>query len=255
MMRGALFGIVAAMTMFITVAISRGETAVTVKLVDGKTYRGVVDSLSNDEKLWLRNRIGKVHLQRPIEWQRIEAVEVDSVEMTVAALRSQLPDLATPMPTTPRTPRLPPKNEPNDKPIPQIVALELDAFVANWNSDAASDGLVVTSYGIDANGNQIPLHGSLTAELFVLDRVPGDQASTSGGIRKISLGSWSRSVDGDSVFKFEFQRRDPQLDHSISRYGLLTVRVAVPGQGVFDRTLDGIRTRSFTPVADQLLMR
>lgn len=229
------------------------DAKVSVQLVSGREFAGVLDSRTDDEKLWLRWTVGKVELQRPIPWERIESVELNGEPIDLKDLQEQAAKLATPG----RTTQL--RRTSSDAPsrpslaAPSVVrSIQCDAFLANWDADATFDGLVLEIAALDEFGQAVMAKGTVEAELTTIDYQPAYLNSSSGGRVPTSLGHWSQGWNAPQKLRLELQGRDPQRDGSLGRYAVLKVRVTIPGSGAFEQQIDGLRMRPFTPVQSQL---
>lgn len=235
------------------------DTQVKVKLASGRAFTGILDSRTDAERLWLRWRVGEVELQRPIAWQRIASAELNGEPIDLAELQDQATDLATPGRVTdlrlPKPGRLP--IEETTPPAatlitPVVRSIRCDAWLANWDADAEFDGLMVEIEAFDENGQHVAAQGTVAAELITIDYQRGYLNSTSGGRVPTSLGRWTHAWQAPDKLRLEFQGRDPQRTGQLDRYGWLKLRVTIPGSGVFEREIDGLRMRPFTPVQNSL---
>jgi hypothetical protein len=52
--------------------------------------------------------------------------------------------------------------------------------------------------------------------------------------------------------KLPFQATHPEFDTDWFASGLVRIRFVVPGEGTFEESLDGIRTRPFSPLRDAM---
>jgi hypothetical protein len=228
------------------------DAQVSVQLAGGREFAGALDARTDDEKLWLRWTVGEVQLQRPIAWERIQSVELNGAPIEVKELRVQAARLATPGLTTQlrrASPNAPPRSSLAVSPV--VRSIQCDAWLANWDSDAAFDGLALEIVALDEFGEAVPAQGTVQAELTTIDYQPAYLNSSSGGRVPTSLGRWSQRWSAQRL-RLELQGRDPQRDGSLSRYAVLTVRVTIPGSGVFEQQIDGLRMRPFTPVQNAL---
>jgi hypothetical protein len=241
-------------SLLLPVGVHAAEATVAVQLTSGRSFTGTLDSRTDDQRLWLRWRIGDVELQRPIGWERIEKAELNGDAIELAELQARAADLATPGRITPlRTLPDNDRSRPEPRPAAPIVhSVRCDAWLANWDADANFDGLLVQIEAQDQNGQTLLVQGTVEAELVTIDYQPAYLNSTSGGRVPTSLGRWTQLWDSRQNLRLELQGRDPQRDGSLSRYGLLKVRVTIPGSGVFEQQLDGLRMRPFMPVQNSL---
>jgi len=232
------------------------DALVHVELSSGREFTGILDARTNDQQLWLRWRVGEVELQRPIAWDRITAAQLQGEAIDVVDLKKRAEDLATPGRTVVERNSF--RSDPEKSQLPAtsvrpVRSIRCDAWLANWDADAEFDGLILNIETLDQDGIAVPATGTVEAELITIDYVLGYQASTSGGRIPVTLGRWSQPWESARRYvQLEFQARPPQLEPRLDRYAVLKVRVTIPGHGVFEQELDGIRTRPFTPVKNAL---
>lgn len=249
---------------------ANGAESITVWLQSGRQFTGVVDAKTDTQQLWLRSGDTTVGIQRPIEWQRIVKAEsagkpIDQTEMQALAKLDK--------------PLVPPQQEAIQLPfrgvfvepvaqaeerggsrikLPNIRSLAADAFAANWDSDVESDGLVVQLYPLDRERNTVPVQGTLEVELFAPQVRGSNDAPYARGLSNTLIGRWSRSVSPEdftahgATFELPFQAVHPEFDLRVVPYGMVHVRLSVPGQGVFDTTQDLVRIRPWSPLRDSL---
>jgi hypothetical protein len=247
MRRGLLLLFIAAILPSTSLA-QAGDAKVSVQLVSGRSFAGVLDARTDSERLWLRWSVGDVELQRPIAWERIKSVELNGTPIEVIELQEQAAKLAT----LGRTTQL--RRASAAAPglslaiSPAVRSIHCDAFLANWDADAAFDGLVLEIAALDEFGQVVAAQGTAEAELTTIDYQPAYLNSSSGGRVPTSLGHWSQGWNAPQKLRLELQARDPQRDGSLGRYAVLKVRVTIPGSGVFEQQIDGLRMRPFTPV-------
>jgi hypothetical protein len=180
-------------------------------------------------------------------------MELDGVAVEVDELREQAATLATPgrvtqlrRAATDASPRCTLTTS------PVVASIDCNAWLANWDADAEFDGLLLEVVALDAFGEVVAAQGTVEAELITIDYQPAYLNSSSGGRVPTSLGRWNQAWKGGGKIRLELLGRHPQWDHNLDRYALLKVRVSIPGSGVFEQGIDGLRTRPFTPLQNQL---
>jgi hypothetical protein len=142
----------------------------------------------------------------------------------------------------------------------RVVQLQLDASVANWDGDVEVDGLAVEVMPRAADGTVVPVAGTLEVELWGLQRREFWQAPRSGGDTLELIERWTRAVRPEEVgpsgvralLPFGAVHPELQANWPAWWYGLVHVRLSVPGQGVFEASRDGVRLRPWSPVRDRL---
>ena len=242
-----------AVTLLATLGVCAGETKVSVHLASGRELTGVLDSRTDDAKLWLRWAAGNVELQRPIAWEQIKSVDLDGVSIEVQKLQEQAAKLATPGRTTqlrPASLETPPRS--SLATLRAVQSIRCDAWLANWDADAEFDGLILQVVSLDQFGNAVTAQGTIDADLTTIDYQPAYLNSSSGGRVPTSLGHWSQRWDSHGQNRLDLLGQDPQRDRKLDRYAVLKVRVTIPGSGVFEQQIDGVRTRPFSPIQNAL---
>lgn len=233
--------------------------AVKVRVTSGREYQGDVDQRTNDRELWLRWQKSGVRLERPIAWENVESAEVAGERVAPDELRKRAPELASSVPRVTCRPAASHRSvRPNSAGTPTpamqtVQSIRCDAWVGSWDSDALTDGILLQVEPLNEFGEVIAATGTLEAELVTVDYLPGYLASTSGGRVPVWLGRWSQPWQTQRRFvQLEFQTRSPEQNRHLDRYALLHVRLTIPGHGVFEQQLDGIRTRPYSPVLNNL---
>lgn len=254
---------------------------VTVVVGSGRRFQGQIDPRSGPHALVLRRQTQGITLWRPVAWERIVAAEAQGRPVSVTELRrwvalvkdSLSAEAVRPTATQvavevrPPVPATEPMGAASAVAPPaqsdrghQVVRLSLDAYVANWDGDVEIDGLVVEIVPRAADGTIAAISGTLEVELFGLQRRAFSQAPHSGGDTLELVERWTRAVRPDEAgpagirCTLPFGAVHPELhsDWLAWWYGLVHVRLSVPGQGVFDASRDGVRLRPWSPVRDRL---
>jgi hypothetical protein len=134
--------------------------------------------------------------------------------------------------------------------------------VANWDGDVEMDGLVLDVAPVDANGYLVPADATVQVELFAPQRRNLADAPQSGGDTLELVERWTRAIAPEEYspsgarLRLPFGAIHPEIDMdwAASWYGLVHVRLIVPGHGVFDGSRDGVRIRPWAPNRDNLEM-
>ena len=140
--------------------------------------------------------------------------------------------------------------------------MSMDPYIANWDADVETDGLVVEVAPLDAYGTLVPASGTLEVELFAPQRRVFHHAPLSGGDTLELVERWTRALNAVDFGPRGVQVRlpygaiHPELrpDWMASWYGLVHVRLTIPGHGVFEDSRDGVRIRPWAPNRDHLEM-
>lgn len=245
--------------------------AITVWLTSGRTFTASVDAKSNDQQLVLRFGEGDVTIRRPIDWQRITKAEQNEQPLAIDDLKALAKKAASePVAEQPAEPRPAPPAyqgvfaEPKPQavmgmalaPSEPIRTLAADAFVANWDRDVENDGLVVQLYPLDRGRQITPVNGTLEVELFAPELRRFHEAPHSRGVTMEQIGRWSAGVNSSEItnrgytFELPFQAVHPQFSDRTLPSGIVHVKLSVPGEGVFETTLDLVRIRPWSPLRD-----
>lgn len=253
-----------------------GFKEVTVVVASGRQFRGWIDPRSSPQALVLRTVGPGLTLWRPIAWERIVAAETEGKSLPVNTLRQwassphtariahdlQVGKTAPPSLTNfsgqvaPHPAAPPPDTTHGPE---RVVQITFDAYLANWDADVEADGLVVELAPRADDGAFVPVAGTVEVELFGLQRRVFSDAPLSGGDTVELIERWTRRVEPEEagpsgiLLKLPFGAIHPELqaDWLAWWYGLVHVRLTVPGQGVFDASRDGVRLRPWGPVRDR----
>jgi len=264
--------IVAAFFLVALGAHARANDRASVTLASGRTFSGFVDETTNEEQLVLRFDAGTAELLRPIAWSRIVAAEYQQRAIAPEELlrmierrRSEDPaELIAP------SPLLPPQPEPIHLPAaealpqqrlaaprPRIVALRIEAEVANWLPGAEIDGLLLRVYPLDEFGKVAPVLGTLNVTLVgTRPTALRSEYFRNPGEPFPRLGYWTRHLTPSQFAGYEarvllpFQASHPEFDLELGALALVTAELAVPGEGVFAATDEFVRIRPYSPLRD-----
>lgn len=245
------------------------EAELLVELASGRQFHGMLDPASTDSDLVLRSGTPRMTIRRPIRWERIVQATLDGQPVEIAALKERAAQLAAELPP-PARPSLPPREPlatalvsteqiPSPSP-PAVVSIAFDARIANWDADVETDGLLVDLYPLAADGFLAPAGGTVEIELFASQRRVFHHAPLSGGDTIELVERWTRSIDAadfttrGAQLKLPFGAVHPEFDSDwlAHYYGLVHVRFAAPGHGVFEASQDAIRIRPYAPLRDRL---
>lgn len=249
-------------------SISRADE-LSVELVSGRHFTGQVDPRTDDETLWLRYGSHNITVLRPILWKRVVNAQHEGRDVNVDALAELAQQIKTP----------PPENQPTIDRLsqprasstsfaeqaghalaasPRVHSVAFDTFIANWDSDVEADGLVVRIYPVGGDGRVLPINGSVAVDLTAIRTTSFYGHPRGRGQVVDKIGTWTKAVRADSSsnrgleFRLPFQARHPEFATDIGSYGLVHIRLVVPGHGVFEASQDAVRIRQFAPLRDQL---
>lgn len=243
----------------------------------GRDFSGHVDQRTDDDSLWLRLSSTGIEVIRPIKWERITKAEYEGNRLIATELKQLAAELKSPSPIeTSRSSHIEgnkivmignpdTSTETNDvysrdsRPVAGPVrTVDFDVQIANWDGDVEPDGLLVRVYPLDAVGAVTPVHGTLSVELTVPRRREFGHVPHGRGTSVDRIGRWSRSIrDKDLgasaiVLKLPFQAVHPEFDNDVWSHGFVHLRLVVPGHGVFEDSVDGVRVREFAPLRDYM---
>ena len=264
--RTALHWLTATTLSIVLVAMPRHAVAaepaiVTVTLSSGRTFTAAIDAKTDATTLWLRFDAPGGMLLRPVAWSSVTAARGQQGELTVDELRKRAAELAS---TAELPESAPPSQDPNQANSngaaaaqPLIRSLQADAFVAHWGPNVEADGILLTLSPLDDYGRLTPVDGTLEVDLIADYRTYLRPAPLTQREPFNRVGSWTFRLTpqdfaaGSAKVRLPFQAIDPQFTRNVDSYGLLTMRLAVPGHGVFAtsvgdvriRPMDNIRTR------------
>ena len=272
----------AALTILSFTAVSHAaEPEVVLQLASGRQFHGVIDAASTADTLVLRTTTGSVTIRRPIRWERIEQATTSGQVVDLPKLREQVAargqdsgvrgqesgtallrkiEINSLAPLTQETAE---DEQPIEIPPPRVAMVAFNPFVANWDADVETDGLVVDVMPLDINRYLVPSSGTLEVELYSPQRRTLDLAPMSGGDTMELVERWTRAINpedfgpGGVRLRLPFGAIHPELNPNwtASLYGLVHLRLAIPGQGVFEDSRDGVRIRPWAPNRDRLELK
>jgi hypothetical protein len=195
----------------------------------------------------------------------VERVAVDGREAT----REELLQAKPAEPPAPPPPVVPAKNKfrgvmahapieeaPPIAPRQTVRSIAADVLLANWDNDIEQDGLRLTVYPRDRAGEPVVAGGALEVELFAPEIRDFNAAPHGRGATLERIGRWTVNVSAADwtgqglTYELPFQAIHPQFDREIGYWGVVDVRLIVPGDGVFETRLDYVRIRPFSPLLE-----
>ena len=232
---------------------------VVVWLQDGRMLAGEVDPRTNDERLWLRSVSPTFVLATSAVWEHIKAVNANGERLTVEVFaervdqfRAKQPDAnVLPAPareapakmTTSVTRPFQPSNA-----ATRVASLDVEARVANWDQDAATDGVEIRVFPRNTFGEIVPISGQITATLLASNPLPADDSDTFAQVGRWSLQAGSNDFGPQgAVYRLPFRGTHPDKELSLEPYGLVEVSFYVHGQGRFESDAT-IYLRRFNPI-------
>ncbi len=248
-----------------------------VHLRSGRTFEGRIDPRTDARHLVLRTDWGAVHVARPIQWEAIEEAEVGGVgvaghELAAVAAVLRETHAAWFAPTSSaaeggpvrltlvagagedRSPAGSMPEGPGAVDAPRVRAVAVTARAESFGGGVDADGLRISVRPRDGAGRAVPVSGTLRAELFAERVRPGPRQPAA----PVSLGRWTLSLaeedfeHGVARVELPYRAVHPEFDMRFAPTGLLQVRLAVAGQGVFEASDSAVRLRSASPNRDRL---
>ena len=237
------------------------EGLIAVEVASGRRFVGQVDARSSNDVLWLRTDHGATRIWRPIRWDAVvrathegRVLEQDEVLALASEAPAEAQRRQRPVARETATMAEAADERLGFSAVPRGITF--DARVANWDDDAAADGLVLDLRVVDATGRNVAVDGTVEVQwVAVRDRTPW-----SGAYRNRSpvqtIARWTRTFTAaemaDGVtWQLPFQAAHPQYDRSWRPAGLVRVKVTVPGYGTWVASRDFIRTRPYSPTRDE----
>ena len=268
------------------------EPQLVIHVASGRQFRGTLDSASSAGQLVLLSEQTGITLRRPIRWERIVRAAADGVPLDVAALqarvqagnpagvpaefgvqqenrgqgtghRSQGALLRKIEMRDPTRSDAAATEETASQESPKVAMVTFDPSIANWDADVETDGVLIDVAPLDINRRLVPISGTLEVELFAPQRRTLDLAPQSGGDTLELVERWTRAITPDDFgpsgvrLRLPFGAITPELQPNWTawHYGLVHVRLAIPGHGVFEDSRDGVRIRPWAPNRDRLEMK
>ncbi|MEM9186836.1 MAG: hypothetical protein AAGB00_10105 [Planctomycetota bacterium] len=249
----------------VLIATLGAETAVAAEVavttVDGLLHRGVADTRTDADNLWLRRDEANLSLAFSVPWSAVVAALVDGERVAPELLasrltgevsgRSSLSVLVGPierMPAAPVAGHAPTLNHGD-----QVARLEVAARVGQFDADAQADGIEVGIAPATRLGGPASVRGELTIKLL--------------GVRQVSrhrhafreVGRWSQPVSpsdfdaatGAACYRLAFQGVEPAADWRLGSDAVVHASLGVYGQGRFEASAP-VSLRQFDPLRDQL---
>lgn len=274
---------------------SGGTFAEEIVLLDGRRLDAVVDGRTDGERLWFRTGGPRAYAVRAVPWSRVRFVRdgqrrysasefahavgttrgeelqpADSPGSNSKDLKAEVAGrnvLHIDGQTDPHPAeslgqgrdgreRDGDRRRGNAPRATRLVALSASALAASWDRDGLWDGLILRLRPLDAGRRIKPVSGALSVTLH------GSESTGTWGRREpLALERWTRSLTvesfrpGGAVVLLPYRSYLPEQDARIGSLGLVHVRLSVPGEGVFEESLDLVRLRRFSPSRDQLFLQ
>ena len=248
---------------------------ISVTLRDGTVLTAAADAETSDQFLVLRLTSPGILLRRCVPWTQVAEAVLDSARLNAEELKKELKrrsldsgadpleSFAVPAsPVATRSAETGPatahfgstSKTAHDL---RIQSLDVSAEVANWDRDAAIDGIRIFIRPRNAAGDVVPVSGQINIKLF------GQAFMQVGGIRDNrrfdafpALSEWTQRVckqdfeiDG-AIYQLAFRRTNPEFNRELGSLGLTHVRLSVAGEGVFAASDAMTQVRPFSVYRD-----
>jgi len=254
----------------VTIPATQGADApsVTVRLNSGRSFTAAIDRRTDAKTLWLRFDAPGGMLLRPVDWNHVRSAREGNRELTAAELRERSPALASRarLSDSPASEVSPSAAAPFSADAPPVAVaraplrtVQSDAYVAHWGPNVEADGILLRIWPLDDYGRVTPVEGTLDVELIAdfrsyLRPPPITQREPFNRI-----GSWTIQLteadfaggNGASV-RLPFQAIDPQFTRKVDSFGLVTLKLAVPGQGVFASSVGDVQIRPMNNIRTRI---
>jgi hypothetical protein len=141
-----------------------------------------------------------------------------------------------------------------------VASVTFDARLANWDGDVETDGLILDVLPISEDGYLLPARGMVEVELLAPQHRMFHHAPLSGGDTLERVERWTQTVALEDFtasgarLKLPFGAVHPEFDWDWTPVGLVHVRLIIPGDGIFEDSLDGLRIRPYAPNRDRYEM-
>ncbi len=240
---------------------------ITAEVTSGRRFSGTIGEQSNQQTLWLEVRVGSAVMLRPIDWSAVVSLKSAGKELDIVVLRRAL---AARTPTDEPEPRrrinlqsmtnyaAPAQIEPPEYSYEPVRSVDFSANGANWDSDVATDGLIITVMPQDFQGGVVPVDGTVHIHLFATRSRSQRRYGIGTTEELVEIGNWTKRVYSDDfvpggvLLRLPFQNRHPDVNYDLGRWGLVHLRLVVSGSGVFEQSQDGISLRPYSPHRDLL---
>jgi hypothetical protein len=240
------------------------EAQQSVKLVlsNQRSIVGIVDQATNESHLALRSSSDRIALTSSFPWSQIRSIQTESQTLTGQAAqqwamqnRSQGLSFAELARTSPASTES--KAEKVDAMAIKPTSISITGVLANWDRDAAPEGIEVALVPIDATGLPAPVRGRLELKLIIEQ----DPLIDIGGVshqpvyREIAKKSFSvdlkNFVNGVAIFRLPIRDLPTDLPNDVACTGLVHARFSVPGYRVLNASDSQVMLRDMTRFREQ----
>lgn len=217
--------------------------------VQGELHRG-----TDSQALWLLRRDNRSSLAWSVPWTSIAWIEIDGARTGRGVAIELAPTLGAEIDITATLGAGAVKQFPTGRrPLARIERIHVEAYSANWDSDAETDGLELLLIALDSTGCTNAVAGSLQVELLG-GRLTSRHLESYGELERWSERILPQQYDTNGVgrVRLAFRNIRPDLDSSIDPEGAVRVRFGADRQGAPYDAVVPVSLRSFSPLRDRM---
>lgn len=237
----------------------------TAELLDGREVSGVIDVKTDSDQLWIRRDEAHFSLISGFPWNQVRRGQIREQTLDRNALKAwalehkQVGRLLLELESSTDSQQEQAATDPRFTSIESPVSsLAIESYLANWDSDAQSDGLRVFVSPLDSHGRIVPINGQIEYTLVVEEeKINGGQSGSLRPVfRELDRGSFvvrrEHFSQGPAVYELPFNQQHPDIALNIATEALLHVRLGISGQGVFEASDAQVCLREKSRFRDQL---
>lgn len=217
--------------------------------VQGELHRG-----TDTQALWLLRRDHSASLAWSVPWTSIAWVEIDGARSGRGVAIELAPTLGAEIDITATLGAGVVRHVATTRrPLARVERIHVEAYSANWDADAETDGIELLLIALDSTGCPNPVAGSLQVELLG-GRLTSRHKETYGELERWSERITPQQYDFTGVgrVRLAFRNIKPDLDSSIDPEGAVRVRFGADRQGGAYEALAPVSLRSFSPLRDRM---
>ena len=248
---------------------------------NGLVLSGDFDKRSTEAQLFLTKRKPQIVLQTRHSWNEFQSMTYRGKAISKTELLETIPALETaatkrnweaeavqfwfPVETL-QTPAFPPiqfqsNQRWEEADSGRVAALNIEAYVANWDRDAELDGLVVHLFPVNSQGQIVPVDGQVEFRLIGQRYRELNWQGRNDRKQFPELEQWSRQIRkldfgaNGALIKLEFRRIRPEFRPELAQGALLTGSLGIAGQGRFDASAVDVVIRPPSRFRDEHYLR
>lgn len=243
---------------------------ISVEAMSGRTFVGEPHSKTDDIVLWIESRVGSTSVQRPVQWDRIVRVTTGDAVYSANQFRSRLASGVIDSPYQPAErkrivisgSRIPSVTDadrvralltsPAVQSPPEVSRVGFAVQLGNWDRDIEMDGFELNLWLADSSRRPVAVRGQLDVVVYAIPHERLNQRIRNPSAQLKRIGRWSQRMEvsdfvaGGAHYELPWNPRQIANDSALSNYGVVVIRVGIPGQGVIERQIEGIRIREFS---------